>query len=89
MCSFCLVIQSHRKAFSFLDIVVVLADIHACLKQLRTSNTGIIEERKLCETLSTLLDKKDMNAELAVKYLLVTQFLHENLNRPTGDQAYS
>ena len=63
-----------QDSLLILDIVPVLSEVHASLKQVRTSTNGIIKESELCKALATLLTNRDMNAELAVQYLLITQF---------------
>ncbi len=76
--------QSTEKSLLVLNEKVVLSHVHACLsviKEKMANDLGLVEENQLHMILQKLLSKF-MKPELAVKYLIITQFC----TRITADQ---
>ena len=65
-----------KKSLLVLDEKTLLSKVHACLKEIKqsiTNDIGMLEESKLKEVLSTLLEG-EMEPDLAIKYMIFTQF---------------
>ena len=67
--------EGKNKSLLILDEEVLLSKLHSCLECLKQEHTGngIFEESKLKEILSRLL-LNQMDPDLAIKYLIFTQF---------------